>query len=540
MRKIFMICALLVLSTGAWAQNMYDALTFSESNYYGTARSMALGNAMTALGGDLGSISLNPAGSAVSPYSQFTISPGFSISAMGSSYAPVAGLDFTTSDNSRVSRANMPNIGVICNFDTYRKFGLKSMSVGVVLNTSNNYLSNFKVSGINEHSTMLGAIAASATDAGWLGSVLGNEKAYWETGPDAPSWNAIAAYQSNMIATIDADGKEYIGSTETIFSDGSIGLAGPIRQSAHKSVIGVSNDVVFNYGMNFNDNLFLGVNIGMPFTSYDAAESFTEEAVDKSDFFIDYGGGASTCFESADYNYHYRADMDGVYAKVGVIWLPISGLRLGAAIKTPTAMTIREKWYVESASRYIDSYYDGDAYTPANEYKYYLRTPYEANFGVAYTYGSLGLISLGWDLTDYSSMKFRDFDDYYYGSDSFRDVNNDIKSYCGVVNTIRAGVELRALSFLMLRAGYTYRDCPEFYSEYGVKKRYEDNTKAWSLGLGYSSYKAFFADLAFRSTRFADSSYYPYDDYLSDGFPSAEIRNTRKMNDLVLTLGWRF
>ena len=72
MRKsIFVISIFLAASAGAGAQTMYDALTFSRNDYYGTAKSIAMGNAMTAVGGDLGSIGINPAGSAVYSYSQF-------------------------------------------------------------------------------------------------------------------------------------------------------------------------------------------------------------------------------------------------------------------------------------------------------------------------------------------------------------------------------------------------------------------------------------------------------------------------------------
>ena len=57
----------------ASAQTVGDALRFSDNNYYGTARTIAMGNAFTALGGDLGSVSINPAGSAVNSFSQVTI-----------------------------------------------------------------------------------------------------------------------------------------------------------------------------------------------------------------------------------------------------------------------------------------------------------------------------------------------------------------------------------------------------------------------------------------------------------------------------------
>ena len=77
MKKTFLAITLLLAAVSAGAQTMYDALTFSQNNYYGTARSIGMGNAMTAVGGDLGAIGINPAGSAVFNYSQFTISPKF-------------------------------------------------------------------------------------------------------------------------------------------------------------------------------------------------------------------------------------------------------------------------------------------------------------------------------------------------------------------------------------------------------------------------------------------------------------------------------
>ena len=75
MKKLLISISLLGCCLAAGAQNMYDAINLSEVNYFGTARSMALGNAVTAVGGDLGTVNINPAGSAVAGYSQFTISP---------------------------------------------------------------------------------------------------------------------------------------------------------------------------------------------------------------------------------------------------------------------------------------------------------------------------------------------------------------------------------------------------------------------------------------------------------------------------------
>ena len=55
MRKTALVLSLTVFTAvAASAQTEFDALMFSENNYEGTARTMAMGNAFTALGGDPG------------------------------------------------------------------------------------------------------------------------------------------------------------------------------------------------------------------------------------------------------------------------------------------------------------------------------------------------------------------------------------------------------------------------------------------------------------------------------------------------------
>ena len=65
MKKIATTIILSLAAAAVYAQTANDAYMFSENQYEGTARTMAMGNAFTALGGDLGSIGINPAGSAV-------------------------------------------------------------------------------------------------------------------------------------------------------------------------------------------------------------------------------------------------------------------------------------------------------------------------------------------------------------------------------------------------------------------------------------------------------------------------------------------
>ena len=137
MKKILAAVFLSAMALQAGAQGWTDALNFSENDYLGTARSVGMGNAMTAVGGDLGSLTFNPAGSAVASYSQFTITPGLSISTVTAQGSLSEG--FEDKYQTRNNRMGMPNFGAMMVYDTRNKRGLKRVSFGIVGNVTRDY-----------------------------------------------------------------------------------------------------------------------------------------------------------------------------------------------------------------------------------------------------------------------------------------------------------------------------------------------------------------------------------------------------------------
>ena len=96
MKSTFTIIATALLAAAyANAQTAADAFLFSENNYEGTARTVAMGNAFTALGGDIGSVTFNPAGTAVAKYSQFSFTPGLTFSSNTTQGVPYNGEELT-------------------------------------------------------------------------------------------------------------------------------------------------------------------------------------------------------------------------------------------------------------------------------------------------------------------------------------------------------------------------------------------------------------------------------------------------------------
>lgn len=562
MKKTLLAITLMLSAMVAGAQTMYDALTFSQNNYYGTARSIGMGNAMTAVGGDLGSVGINPAGSAVYNYSQFTISPNVTISSMNASWSPypVNGTDTFTGEVKKIlPRFTMPNVGATINFKTGRSRGLVGVTYGFVVNSVNNYTGQMMTGGRNDKTSYLSSMAISADgfDIDFLNgyrNASGAEIDDWmhaynnsdDRGEFAP-WNVIANAQAGSIATYGDENDpdyywRYIGATEGFIPTSEmdaygnhvydIFLGGPLDQSYGRKVTGGKTDAVINLGLNFNNKFYLGGNIGVTTLNYNYDEYFKEAAVDPSDFRINYAD-ATTYFTDYRSRYSYSATGAGVYAKIGFIALPVQGLRIGAAIQTPTLMSIDEIWRNSADVHYQNATYDGEATSPEGNFSYMLKSPYRANAGIAYTFMGMAMLSADYEITDYRDMKFKNREGGW--SDSFDGVNRDIANYMGVSHNVRVGAEVKPIPEFAIRAGYNFTTVPEYTGSYTLN----DNLNAFSVGVGYSSKGSFFADLAGRFTAFSDEYISPYADYL-DEYASPLILNKRERFDIVATIGWRF
>ncbi|MGA1227060.1 MAG: transporter, partial [Tamlana sp.] len=65
MKKLHLMFIVALSMSTLYAQDISDALRYSQSEIQGTARFRALSGAFGALGGDMSAVSINPAGSAV-------------------------------------------------------------------------------------------------------------------------------------------------------------------------------------------------------------------------------------------------------------------------------------------------------------------------------------------------------------------------------------------------------------------------------------------------------------------------------------------
>ena len=571
MKKTGLTIILTVLAAVAvHGQSAYEACLFSRNSYEGTARSAAMGNAFTALGGDIGSVGLNPAGSAVAGHSQFSITPSISISSSTAGGVLPEGSNtlqyFEKTYRNNQARFGIPNFGMTMNFDTGRRSGLKTFSMGFIINRTDSWNENIYANGTNYTTSFAAAAADDATQnikAYNMPGVLPageprysyldftNENAYNYYYP----WKDIVGYRGGLFTQFDDAGEKFIGATEVLYDNGDIQQGGPVNQTYGRSVEGNKYEYIFNLGANISDFIYIGFNLGLNTISYDSNEYFKENAVDYNDFVTEFIDGNdvrhTTYFKNLIYKYGYSASGTGFYGKFGVIVTPGNGLRIGAAIQTPTAMTIQEEWYESASTEYTDQQFSSSAKSPVGESRYTFRSPLRANFGIAYTLGRFAAISADYELADYGGMKYK-VDEYSMSDEDLRHfdtVNDDIKNAYGIAHQFRIGAEVKPWSQVALRAGYNlatsaqdryYDVMSEEYLKQPLERRH-----SISFGAGFSSKKSFFADLAVMHS-FAQSEYYmPYSDYQYDidGYLvnySPEILIKTSAWRVMFTLGWRF
>ena len=554
MKRILITIALMSAAVFAGAQDIYSSMDLSGNQYTGTARTMAMGNAFTALGGDLGAISVNPAASAVSHYSQFVVSPGFSLSSTTASFAPTFkpkyGLTYSDFDNTQThsqSKLRLPNIGSSLFIETGRDEGLTGFSFAVVSNSTGNYLDYFQTGGVNNETSISGAFASAAYGIPQSALKAADAFNYYDL-------NTIAAYRAYVISPLPGYEDEYYGAAETI-DYGSIFTAGPLNQVSRQAITGTKNDLELNMGFNYSDRFMLGFSLGIPSVSYQYEETFIESAKKYTDFPLD-----DTYLDYITYQYQLNRSVSGVYGKFGAIWLPTETLRLGATFRTPTRYSISEEYDVYQALDLKNKTYSEDE--EFGEFSYRLRSPYMVSVGIANTFASRALLSVDYELADYSVMK------YTGNSKIYEALNAQNKLFCGLQHMLRVGGELFMTPSFAVRAGYTLTTSPlcyyadalgntvtvnDFdYSDYrtgrqslGAKTNVADRLHSVSFGLGYSSPGSFFMDVAARySTRptrdFVAYADYIYDDNGNVSVPSPTVRYGGKLWDVLVTFGWRF
>lgn len=556
MKKTAITILLALCTSGLFAQTAYDALMLSENSYEGTARSVAMGNAFTALGGDLGAVTINPAGSAMASYSQITVTPGITISSTtAEGVSPYENGDlpyFQRRMKSSLTKGSLPNIGFSINFDTGRSYGLVNWSLGFIANKTADYNQDVYANGRNSTTSFIGQMAYEASRLGYYPEELGGENAYNSGIP----WKYVTGFQSAMF---DPFNDIYVAASEKVYDDNTCFVAGELDQTYGRRTKGDKYEYIVNAGFNISDFVYFGMNLGINSISYSYEEYFKEEAVNSEDFLVEFKDDqgnivSSSYFNRMKYKSGYSLSGTGFFAKFGVIVNPFEGFRIGAALQTPTRMNISESWEDEGQTDFTGP--DGknwSALSPYGENSWIFTSPLKANIGAAYTFGQFGTASADYELSNYGNLKYRN--SLYTDRNDLEAINEDMRNSYGISHNLRVGVEVKPIPALAIRAGYNMKTSAQkaiwdsYFEEY-VKVRPDFTHKA-SFGIGYSSNGSFFADAALTRTFIPREYFMPYDDYVftadtngdymvDPNYYAPEILIKSALWKVVFTFGFRF
>lgn len=514
-RILLLVCsAMLLAGNMAYAQNMYDALRFSEQNSQGTARSVAMGNAFVALGGDIGGIFINPAATGVYKYHEASITASLSSNSTTNTYLG----NSITRNNTTI---DLGNVGIVGTFKTGRQNkGLINWNLGIVLNKYQTFYKIDAAGGRTGSSSYLASLASGTN--GRNATSLDMYDGYDPFASTNASWGSILAWNASLLDTLPGTNNSYIAATENR-SGNDIYMAGELDQKYVRDVKGSMSEIMINFGGNFSNKLFFGVNIGIHSISYRYSHRYSESAVNTAQF--------NSQFKEFSAGYSQKTTGTGFDIKAGLIFLPVNNLRIGASISTPTWMFLYDRWAEDISCSFTDGYQQYIE-SPLGEYDYKLNTPLRWNVGAAYTFGTKGVISVDYEQVNYGKSKLAD--DYVY-SDNFVNENKDIEQTLKLSHIVRVGAEANITKGFSLRGGYQFYSSP-FGSGYNPNQ-------IISFGLGYSSDSGYFIDLAYQQKLNTTESFTFYDDVYDSGnliYQAPVCESTNKLFNLFLTFGVRF
>jgi hypothetical protein len=556
MKKLFFLGGLLclALSNNILAQgNEVDAFLLSETEINGTARSLAMGNAFGALGGNISVISANPAGLAIYRSSDAALS--FDFSQMN-----------TQSDwNGQLSNFNKNAFGVN-NFGTTLYFptgdgSILNWNFGVSFNRLKNFKRNFRMEAGGQRASLADYVAAYTSNVPYnngLGIPQDDLTAQFDNNGNysydpyynpalSGHWLSVLGYEAGLFGLktgVDgvyhsAFGKQTGNNNWDSFTPQSALLT--IKED------GYIDEYNFGIAANISNLVFIGASLSVNELFYRMHSQYEESFAPS---------GSDNKNDHLYLNNNLTTEGEGFSFNIGAI-VNIEKVRLGVAYNTPKYYSLTDYFNAQAGS-YIGSDPNQplmENYTPADNYsEYRFRSPGKWIFSGALILGNTALLSADYELQDYKQMHFADLD----GDDRGFITNDFIKEDYSWQHTAKFGAEVKPSLQFAVRAGYMWQSSPmnaQLYNNSvevlpaGTIPHFTTRTQPtqyFTAGLGYRFNPNVYLDIAavyrtHKSYAYAFSNiYYEDTDYQISPVQAKPASLNSNSTRLVLTLGYKF
>jgi len=461
-KKILLLVGGLSMFISSNAQQISDALNYGQDEILGTARFRALSGAFGALGGDMSAVSINPAGSAV-----FSVSHVSATTSILNSNTDTNFFDGNSSGTNTEFDINQAGIALVFN-NREENSPWKKFTLGFAFDKTANYNNDWYAHGTNPNNSIVNYFMnyAQGKRLDEISAFQGESynDAYADIGYYYGYGNqqAFLGYEGYLIDPDPTD-PNYVSDPDAVTSYVPNIVGNNFNQNYSFASRGYNGKVVVNFGTQFTDNLFLGLNLNSHFIDYKRSTYFieTNSNVGSSVSRVEFGNDLSTL------GYGFSFQLGAIYK--------IQGLRLGATYNSPT-------WYSidEETTQYLFSQSSNAGSTEINPYvvnifpRYRIQNPGKVTGSIAYVFGERGLLSFDYSYKDYSNTRFKPSND-----PDFSYLNGQMGSVLTGASTYRIGGEFK-IKQLSFRAGYREEESP-----YNNKSTIGE-LKGYSLGLGLS------------------------------------------------------
>ena len=458
MKKLLLLAIAIIPMSFIQAQNITDALRYSNDEIQGTARFRALSGAFGALGGDMSAVSINPAGSAIFNYSHASVSLITSDIQNDASY-------FNGSDSSSNSDVDLNQAGAAIVLRSRNdESDWKKIVIGFAYEKTNNFEEDWFAYGTNTNSI----------DSYFLANAQGLRLDEISAFPDetfSEAYSGIGSAYGFGHQQAFLGYESYILEPDSDTDDNTLYTSniapGSFNQEYSYAANGYNGKFSFNFATQYQDKIHLGMNLNVHFIDYVRSSYFFEENTNLGSVINEVG------FEN-----NLATIGDGFSFQLGGIAKLSENFRVGLAYNSPVWYTISEE-----TTQYIATIRDEgglpvtqtinpDIVNIFPDYK--IQTPSKFTGSLAYIFGKDGLISFDYSRKDYSKAKFKPTSDTYFANQ-----NNIISDNLKSASTYKFGGEYKVKQ-LSFRGGYRFEESP-----YKNESTIGDLT-GYSLGLGYN------------------------------------------------------
>lgn len=491
MNKIIVFGTILLAALtlqSASAQSALDVLRLSNQTLIGTGRAAGTNTTMGGIGGDFTSLSSNPAGIAQYRLSEIMLSP--TVVSTGTTSQLLNGSEGPEVKDSK-TKFRLPNLGLV---------------IAGQKNSNLSYAFGFGINGYTDNSqnaVFRGKSKGSIVERfAALGNGLDlNQLDNYEAGL---AWDTEALIEQRPDGSYAYDYEDYkdqeLNKYQTITAKGRY------------------NDVAFSGGVNLSNKFLIGVSVGIPSFRYNERKIYQER---DDAHLVDY-------FDQLRFREYKIASGVGVNGKLGIIFKPVNNLLIGAAIHSPSFISITDNFSTDLLYEFT---YDGQqsskfAESPEGTINYTVTTPMKLMGSIGGIVGKYGFINAEVEYQDFSKGRMRISSDDLFDKQVEDQINGEVKANYTSAIKVNFGAEVAAIQNFRIRAGVGFAQSP-----YVDQRDFHPN---FGFGVGYKT-DYFFMDLAYRQWR-SENGYQPY--YISQASQTLVDQHIVQ-NAFVLTLGFK-